>query len=342
MKGLLFNEDRKELFLDEITNSPDSRRVYRRIFVKSHDDEMKYEKDLCEFTEEQLISFLTSLQPTTDAAADHNGRVVSSYLGWCIKNGHIPWNGNPLESFTPEMFAQLVDHKIKIYISEEELNYVLGGCQNAQDQLMLVLPFYGVCGEAGSEIRYLKNTDVDFINKKLHVKNVKEETTPVGRKVKSFTERTVTIDGPNSERVFDIIDRAIKQTHYIRRNGMVEDDTYGVRTVLVENNFVARSGKTNTEHFNDAIDKTTFFRRINIVSKTLEYPYLNAKNLQRSGMIYMAKNLYEAEGKLEKEQYLKICEQFDVKPNMWFSLKKFCNLEAIYALYHTGNKSLTI
>lgn len=343
----LFNPEVKERFLDMFP--PVSRPTYRRVFVVSSTYEKEYNKDLFDFSEDDVEQILHDLDPLTEHASEHNGRIISRYISWAIDDEKITnHNHNPLESYKSHDFNKFVI-KRDIYFSRDAIIKILGGCLNPQDSLCIAASFEGIGGLSGSELRYMKIDDVDFKNRKITVRNAKEKSGANGKQVEKFVkyengqeERTIEAPFFLEDRLFDLIERAYVQELYVRRNGFIKDDSYGSVTKLVKNRYVLRSGATNTDNENSATDKTLFFRRIALISETLEEPFLTAKNIWRSGMIYMGKLLRDQFGKLEKEQYEMICEKFAHNKSRWYALKEYVNDENIDQLYseHAATREL--
>jgi integrase len=311
---MYYNNRIKNRFLNEYMESTQS--TYKRIFVSSLPMEGMLKKDLYDFSKEEISLVLADMNPSTASSSESNGRMITAYINWCINQGYRK-SINPLSAVSPEWFGQFVDKNIQLYFSEDTLNTYESYCQNAQDALCMRLLFEGVNGKQVSEIRNLKKDDVDFKNKILKLTDFDGSI----RKIEVFSDKTL-----------ELIEEALEVKTYIKRNGlMIEHENVREFTDLTENDYVLRSSITATKTLEKPVDKAVVYRRINMIEDTLGIPYLNGKNIQRSGMIYMGKIIYEREGKLEKEQYLQIAERFQI--SKWFVIKNFCNLESIRELY---------
>jgi integrase len=311
---MYYNSAVKESFLSEYMESTQS--TYKRIFVNSFETEKALKKDLYDFSKEEIALVLTDMNPSTASSSESNGRMITAYINWCINNG-LRNSINPLSAVNSDWFDQFVDKNIQLYFSEDTLNVYESSCQNAQDALCMRLIFEGVNGKQVSEIRNLKRQDVDFENKTLTLTDFDGSI----RKIKVFSDKTL-----------ELIEEALEVKTYVKRNGlMVEHENVREYTDLANNNYVLRASITATKTLDKPVDKAVVYRRINMIEETLGIPYLNGKNIQRSGMIYMGKLLYESEGKLEKEEYLQIAERFQI--SKWFVIKEFCNIDSIRKLY---------
>jgi hypothetical protein len=130
-----------------------------------------------------------------------------------------------------------------------------------------------------------------------------------------------------------LIDEALSDSTYYKRNGMMDDAPSNVRTFtdLVDNDFVIRSSITKTDSINQPVDKFVIYRRVSLLGELLTIPNFNAKNIVRSGMIYMGYELLKESGKLGKEEYKEIAERFKI--NTMPALKEIVNEETIKELY---------
>jgi site-specific recombinase XerD len=319
-KDAIFNEPLKKSFLaDEIREG--SRQSYERIFRITEKYEKKRNKDLNEFTLEELEEILYSFKANNRNTMESYGRIISSYLNWCVRNGLI--KENILSDFTPESFEKYITNE-ETYISANELRRLEDNCANFQDAVILRLLFIGAGGRELSEIRNLKKNDMVF-NKLRLVNTLKYGENGLPEK---YTERFIDID----ERTEYLINGAINQKQYMKRNGQMEErDNIRDYNDLVENDYVVRSSITKTENWTAPVDKFVVYRRIQIISETLGVE-LTAKFIQRSGMIYKANQLLGGKDVEPSLDDLKmVANQFNMKSH--HNLKGFLTLENIRKVY---------
>lgn len=82
-------------------------------------------------------------------------------------------------------------------------------------------------------------------------------------------------------------------------------------------------------------------RRLSVLSELYDMPYLRAKNITRSGMLWVAKQILDRDGILEKPQYIEIVDKFNIsfvtigKTTMrsWVPLKQLINIENLNRIY---------
>jgi integrase len=320
----LFKASTKEQYLNEIKET--TRQSYERIFRITKDFEIALDKDINQFTQEELETVLFSFKANNRNTIESYARIISSYLNWSVKHNLV--GSNLLESYKPDDFEKfLIDEET--YIPERKLRRYEDNCENYQDAVILRLLFMGVGGKKLSEIRNLKVADVNFRKREIKLTNTLKEDAN-GNPVK-FTERYLKVD----DRTLDLIEGAIGQETYVKRNGqMVERDNVRPFTDLVANDYVVRASITKTEHFNAPVDKFVIYRRIAVLSETLGVD-LTAKFIQRSGMMFHGKELIQ-DGKLSLDDLKIIADRFNMKSH--HNLKGFLTVENILATYPDNTK----
>jgi integrase len=311
----MYNKEIKEQFLALYTNE-DSQNTYRRIFTKSASTEEALGKDLYDFTKEQIEDFLTDLTPLTSAISKSNGRIVTSYIDWCIEKGFKNIIFNPLKLVDSQWFDKFVDKSVKLYFTEKEITEIERFCENAQDAVIIRLYFEGIAGKDSCEIRHLSRHDIDFDTNVLTLRNENGER---------YRESKV------EDRTMKLIQDALNETTYIKKNGQMESfDNIKEFTTLVENNYVLRNSITKTDNFNNAIHSSVIYRRLKTISETLGIPFFTGKNILRSGVLYHAKDMIE-NGTLNYEEFQSVAKRYNI--NNIYSVKDYCNAETIEKLY---------
>lgn len=320
----LYNPDVKNAYLDTISNEGTAK-YYARIFSITSRYEEALGKDLNQFSLEEIEKILYDFESRNRHTVETYGRVISAYLNWCIQQGIC--DENPLSELTSEDFDKYVTNEEK-YLSEKQLRRYEDLCANYQDAVILRLLFEGVGGKEFSEISNLKVEDVNFKNNTLHLTN-SLKTDDKGFPTK-FTERIIKV----SDRTMYLIEGAIKQKTYTKRNGFMAQTADNVRdyTDLVENDYVVRASITkNTEYLNSPVDKFVLYRRIQTISETLDIEGLTAKFIQRSGMIYEAHKLIGDGDTVTLDDLKIVADRFNLKS--YHNLKSFLTIENIKKVY---------
>src|SRR5690606_16715236 len=153
--SLLFNEEIKNQFLNSINEK--TRQSYKRILQKTYEHEDMLGKDISSFSKDEIETVLRSFKSKTRNTVESYGRIISSYLNWCVKNRLSPIN--VMEDMKPNDFEKFIVDETE-YISEKQLKRYEDLCNNYQDAVIMRLLFIGVGGKQMSEIRIIKDDDV--------------------------------------------------------------------------------------------------------------------------------------------------------------------------------------
>jgi integrase len=317
--NVLFNQEAKEAFLKGIKEG--TRQSYERIFRITNAFEVALNKDVSNFTLEEIETILYDFKANNRNTIESYARIISSYLNWAVIMGLT--KENVLGDFKPEDFERYLTNE-EMYLSDRKLRRYEDRCTNFQDAVILRLIFAGIGGRQLSEIRNLKKSDVNFETGQLRlIETLKADEH--GNPVK-FTERYLTVD----DRTLNMIEGAIDQKQYTKRNGfMVERDNIRSFTDLVSNEYVVRSSITKTDNFNYPVDKFVLYRRIQTVSKTLNID-LTAKFIQRSGIMFYANSLIK-DDELSLDDLKMVADRFNMKS--YHNLKGFLTLDNIRTTY---------
>uniref|UniRef100_A0AB39C7E2 Integrase n=1 Tax=Bacillus phage KoopaTroopa TaxID=3234046 RepID=A0AB39C7E2_9CAUD len=323
----LFEQDgRKHEFLGGI--APSTAKSYKRIFGYTQPHEEALQKDIRYFSLEELETILYDFKANTRNTVETYGRIISSYLNWCVENGYS--DTNPLKTLKPTDFEKYLTN-VETYMTEKQLTRYEDRCVNAQDSVILRLSFIGVGGKQMSEIRNLKKSDIDWANHRIRLVNtLKEDDNGFPLK---YTERYLEVD----ERTLDLIEEAIAQKTYEKKNGqMVEQDNIRKYTDLIDNEYVIRASITNVKDdakINAPADKFVIYRRLDVIQETLSIKTLTAKYVQRSGMVYYANELLKnmKDEELTLDELKVVADRFNMKS--YHNLKGFLTLDTIRQTY---------
>lgn len=320
----IYNKEIKDAFMSKYPEH--THNVYRRIFYYSSPIEQLYGIDLYEFNLKQIGDVLKSMNPSSLASVKSSVSIMKAYIDWAIHRRSN--NINPLDITDVEWEKQFVDTTKKLLFNYEEIwDGVINKCKNAQDSVIVALLFEGAGGREVFEVRNLKSKDVNFDEAIVKLMNDKGE------------QRQIKI----SNQTLALIREAERQTEYFKRNGEISPNSRNTNETseLIETGYLIKPAKTKVVH-TEQVNTHVLYGRLSTISELLNVPNFSVKNIQRSGMIYMAKRILERDGQFgSREQYFEICEQFGVtkidnhgyETYNWFGMKNFINLETIQQLY---------
>ncbi|ATF13604.1 hypothetical protein A616_16945 [Brevibacillus brevis X23] len=327
----IFNEQVKNRFMEEI--SDDSKGPYERIFIRSSLVEASLNRDMYDFNIKEIENVLFHLKPKTAAASKSNISIISSYIDWAIEEGYRSNTINPMRYQFDNWAEKFLDDNIKLFYSKMEIDEIINRCRNAQDAVIISLLFYGANGREVSELRNLRTSDVSLETSEVILTDDKDGQTRI-------------IKVPSE--CIALIKQADMQTEYYKRNGHINPNSRNTKEVsqLIETGYVIKPAKTKTVHI-EQVNTHLIYARLSTISEMFVLENFTVKNIQRSGMLYHAKEILERDGKLEKEQYLEVCEQFGVgKINNngyegynWHPMKEYINIDMIKQIYNENNLS---
>jgi hypothetical protein len=342
--GEIYNPTYKDDFLNRFLSGKKSRistyKTYERVFKASYSAETYLEKDLMYFDEQELIEFIkVFLNPKSSISARTYGFIVKCYIDHC--SNHIDKSVvNPFGDYTNHMFdefKQEVDDSP--FFSEDTLEDMEDSYElvNAQDSVVLRLLFEGVQGDEVYELINLTKYDVNrlYADGKLRGELLLWTKLLEEREQGDRPFRKIEV----SERALKIIGQAYGQRDYEKNNGYTVFFANNVQpTIKLERNsaYIVRPSITRSEVDREPfVDKAVIYRRMATLKKALGFTHLTTKNIVKSGMIAMARDLVILKNKwyLEKEDFVQICDKFGFKrENYWF-LKNYVNLSNIKELY---------
>lgn len=304
----LYNKDIKDRYLDIIAkNSSENTLVAnKRILTRVSILEKRYDKNLYDFSTQEIEQFLIKLNPTSLNSAIQSIVLIDNYIKWALGEHLAKSTINPLDIFTTTEFAErVVNKRVKNIFTYDEISEVIVDSANFQDSALVLSLFFGIMGKQFSEISNLKIQDVDKESNKINLKG-------------ADSERTITLEAEAQLELLDLLEMAHEQNEYIKNNG-VASKIKNPRMPLVRNDYVFRPMMRVTKNGDQIETPTTasYFvlrNRIVTLSEAYDQPSFTAVNIRNSGMLYMAYLEYEKNNQqLTKASRRKIYEFYNVQ-----------------------------
>lgn len=297
MSQKVYNEEIKQKFLDTYENEG-TRHTLKYIFFNSYLNEVPLEKDLFDFSKEQVGKVIFDSRPKSISVARTKARFIHQYISWAISNNYRKNAINPLQSEVNDenWLKTFVDPDLKMFISKQDVEEFTTHLVNNQDTAILHLIFNGVYGHSSSEIRNLKITDLNRDEKSIRLYDDKKG------------ERYIyNVD----EKLFDILEKANDDSTYQSNNG---NSTRQKESELVDNEYIIRPARRGRVVETERASQITIINRIKAIAEEFDMEDLTPKSIQRSGMIYMAYKLLKEEGKneLDKQHFEIIGDHFNM------------------------------
>jgi integrase len=318
----LYNEEIKEKFLSTYDNEQ-TQKTLRNVFQNSALIENVLEKDIYDFTLDELGKIIENTNPHTKNVARSTGRFISQYISWAIEPPQrLRKNAlNPLKGVLQEWYDNFVDKTKKIHYSYDEFIDLLEDNQmmNGQDQAFLFLIFEGIVGEKFSQIKELKFSDIDWDTNEVFVKERNE-------KIKV------------SEDCIKYLQKAYNQSTYYQFNSNTKEFN---EKELLSSEFIFKNVKSPRGQENEPVKINVFYKRIQSLKEIFSLEYLTPNGIKQSGMIKMAVDIFKRDGELAYDQLAEIGEKYAYSKLVnngyeyynTYLMKEFVNEENIKELY---------
>ena len=293
---LYYNQEVKERYLEQFDNEQ-SKHIYQLPLKKAKEFEESLGKDIYEMNLNELTDLLYSFKPTSTNAAYHNFLRISNYIDFAIENGYAKSNISEFAviSDTVEWNKKFVANYMNTFFTREEILEMVDDLYNAVDGAILLSLFEGLGGKGYSEL----------IN--LEIKHVHRGDPATVRLFESADkERTIKI----SNELVEILHKANMESEYVANNGEINELDGRHISDYIESDKVFKKSKKGA-NAQEGLNSFFVQRKFAFFKKVFESDYLRPKNIVHSGMMYMAHKLYQESGKFDREEILKIAEQFD-------------------------------
>lgn len=332
--GELYNKDIKDKFLNENYDNEQTKNTIRHVFIKSEPIESVLNKDLYDFTADEIGNVIKNSNPLSSTVARSTGRFISQYISWAMsyRNSNI----HPLDAKSPSWYDQFVDKTKKIHFSYDELfDGIIDSPMilNAQDQALLALMFEGIVGKGFTELN------------SIHYNNI------------NWNANEVIVDGREkpikvSDRTVKYIENAYHETTYRFYNLDTGDYT---EKELVKSDYIFKNTKSPRTKEGEPISVQTFYGRMRTLKEMLGLEYLTPNALKQSGMISLAADIakeYIEKGKVNEtgmpelgyDEFALIGEKYNMAKMVnngyeyynTFLMREFITEEKIKELYNLG------
>jgi integrase len=308
---LLYNEYKKMEF---IRNNPKSfEKIFLNVFRVSYQSEFKYQKDLYDFSLEEIQELMIKLKSKSKDTARERVRTIYQYIQHFK---HLRKDrDNPLYKVTASWRNQFVESSRNI-ISEDDFEEKLSKVVNAQDRVVFRLVFEGVHGANYSELLSLKKDDIDWSTNTLRVMD--------------------SLKGPREVKVSNkcmvLIKEAIEQTEQFRNDG----NGYHKFRYYVDPEYVIKRAGANIK---ETRSKTLFHTRTKLLKEITNNKDMTLKVLQYSGMarkaIEVSRNYNVT---LEKFDFgihwTEVAKQFNLTPTTY---KGYVHYKTIWKHFSSNN-----
>ena len=233
-----------------------------------------------------------------------NVSVLKTYIDFCLREKRIVNHGeNRLATFTIDEAKEFVSKQALLnkYISKEKLREYQNMLYNAQDQLILEIPFIGGRGRTTEN-----GTMEEIIN--LTIDDVDEKNNRIALTQNDNKNRIIDVESSTIELIKD----TYEQEFYVENNGEMTNNTRlseprKIKINKVEHFVFRVPSKNKFQIFNTSILNS----RMRKIQKYLGNPYITVTGLYFSGMLNLAMDIYRRKGEVTKDDYITICERYN-------------------------------
>lgn len=326
----LYNADQKERYLKDLGHA--TKLAYTRVLKRAAIMERKLNKDIYDFSLEEISQFFYLLKATKLSSLRQAGSVINNYIGWAIEQDLRQDNINPLNAVTSfAWYSQFIDDSQQSLFSEEDIGNVVDGCLNFQDKAIVQAIFEGIMGKTNSELLNMKMEHITGSEDEYKITLYNDKSAGVKE------SREINI----SDFLYNILRIANKEDRYIKNNGVLKPNIKSDSNELINNDYIIRSAVNSG--IKQGIDEPASIYLVNMrLAKIAEWhslPQLTIVNLRNSGMLKMARDLYKKRNKLEAEEYAEIFDHFNIKKDklgqyQYGSMRsEFLNIPTIEKVY---------
>jgi hypothetical protein len=331
----MYNEEVKNRFLNEYDNEG-TQATIKSIFTKTASTENTLNKDLYNFSLDDISNVFPNLEPKVPSTAHSKGRFIRLYISWAIKNGYRDDNLNPLNGIEKDFFAKFVDKTKKIHFNYDELfepvEGIIDNLRNAQDQAFVSLMFEGVMGQSFVELQLLHYNHINWNTNEIQIHD------------DNGYNRTITV----SNQVMKYVENAYKQTNYYTY--VPAEDEFNERE-LMRTNFIFRNTKSpRVKEGEIPVSQAVFYNRMKNIKAEADLDFITPNGIKQSGMIFESVKLIKekiARGEEAKINYKDVWKPVGEKFNyatfentndeIYFNsnlMKEFISAQNIKSLYN--------
>lgn len=162
---MYYNEERKKTYFQYLEDcTPGSTKSIVSIFKKTAKIEEQWNKDVCDFTIDEITKVLSSFNASSRNALSKNASILRTYTEWCCANKLSIDNINHYNEITINSLDKYVNKKKAYIVSKEELYQFIQRLRNMSDRFLILALFEGIGDESIGELLQVELKDIDEDN----------------------------------------------------------------------------------------------------------------------------------------------------------------------------------
>lgn len=316
-----YNENFKKTYLDTLSSDSQLKQA-SLLFNHSQKEEEIRDKDLFDFTTDEILNVLRAMYSTSLASLETFLYTMVSYIDWSIANGVTKGANNLARLIKTSDLLTCIDSSLKLYITKNELEKMCAVLINAQDRALLRLLFEGILGFEASEMTSLKKCDIEKALKNNNMLTVRDT---------KFGERTVRVDTLTLKDCLE----ANAQMEYRPLNGKPGLRKPSLR--LADNEYIIKTKQTNAIGQGQA-ERTVVSVTFRSLKEIFDLSFLRPIGIVKSGLLYEGYKLLLKGGELDRKALNKIYDDrqvnaHDLRQKITADRREFLNEETIRKYY---------
>lgn len=184
---MYYNNERKERYIAEKEASTMLPENYlERLFKSTSEFEEKYNKDICDFTVNEITDYYKNLNSASTGRLAFTNSSLRQYTQWCLNQSLVTDSQNHFEEFNHEKYQECINLAAfsSSIISKEMIDEWIGLLCNPCDQFLIEAIYEGISGKELRELANLRITDFDLDNQTVTLHNEDEKRTiPVSKQL---------------------------------------------------------------------------------------------------------------------------------------------------------------
>lgn len=305
-----YNNFYKLQFIESLSDK--EKKQAKSIFKKSRQTEEGFDKDLYNFTDFEIETFLYSINTSSKNTLITYINFARKYVDYAIENGNRISNINLFKTFTYDKIDKYLQKYKNKYLSIDNFNLNIDTLYNPSDRALVLSIFHGIGGFQYNELSNLtindvkdaKNNEVGILN---DVKYFSINLTSVNENTDKITNRSIGIP----KNLINELEKSYYENHYYLNNG--ESNSRIKAVSIIEGEHVFRNTLVRNIT-NEKIDKQIIYRRLKKLKDLTSDELGTITTVVNSGIIYYM-YLFSKEGELEFANILKVAERFNIAIN---------------------------
>lgn len=274
-------DGRKEWYLEECRNiyyDESTTELIQRIFVSTELEEKAFGKDICEFTDAEVVDLFKSFNSKSRARLRVNAWYLSKYHDWCYEKGLTQKIDDAFDDRTIDVIIkEIVPDEVLLdqYFSKENLIELIELDPDYINRFFIMGIYYGIKGDKLSDLVNLKIEDLNEDDKTVTLRS--------GRKVK--------VD----DYFIDLMKKANAVEEY--KQNRVTNHRKPTQNMYVKNGYIIKSCAVSKELYdNKPIVPKFITNRLQKFKKEFDADFISISSLHKNGLINYIKEKYESQG----------------------------------------------